>query len=199
MAENDSVRDRAKQLQAIGMPWGRARDTAMLEENIARWPPEWGGELQILIYGDFQPPPSSLHFPALGITIEPDVVKNSPIRTATCVLKGRVAVSEKSIKGIVDASSRIDTLLGLMAAIDWGNSGNGWWCHLTHGMGGASAAIDQNTLDAAIKVHDKLDPQIKRRVTSALYWMPSRGEWRWRVIPTTFSADTQDTGTRLSA
>jgi hypothetical protein len=175
MVENDSVPgyvDRAKELQATGMTRGVAVSTAMLEERIARWPPEWGNELQILIYGDFQPPPSSLHFPELKITIEPGVVKNSPIRTATCVVKGRVEVSEKSIKGIVDASSRSDTLLGLLAAIDWGNSGNGWWCHLTHEpMGGVSVAIEQNVLEKAIKVYDKLDPRVKRKVASALYWM----------------------------
>jgi hypothetical protein len=81
MVENDSVPgyvDRAKELQATGMTRGVAVSTAMLEERIARWPPEWGNELQILIYGDFQPPPSSLHFPELKITIEPGVVKNSP-------------------------------------------------------------------------------------------------------------------------
>jgi hypothetical protein len=175
MVENDSVPgyvDRAKELQATGMTRGVAVSTAMLEERIARWPQEWGNELQILIYGDFQPPPSSLHFPELKITIEPGVVKNSPIRTAMCVVKGRVEVSEKSIKGIVDASSRSDTLLGLLAAIDWGNSGSGWWCHLTHEpMGGVSAAIEQNVLEKAIKVYDKLDPRVKRKVASALYWI----------------------------
>jgi hypothetical protein len=175
MAENDSVPgylDRAKELEAAGMTRGVAVNTALLEERIAGWPLEWGNELQILIYGDFQPPPSTLHFPELKITIEPSVVKTSPIRTATCVVKGRVAVSEKSIKGIVDASNRIDTLLGLVAAIDWGNSGIGWWCHLTHEpMGGVSAAIEQNVLEKAIKVYDKLDPRVKRKVASALYWM----------------------------
>jgi hypothetical protein len=175
MEDNESVpgyMDRAKALQAAGMTWGRARDTAMLEERIARWPSEWGDELRILIYGDFQPPPSSLQFPALGITIEPDVVKNSPIITATCVVKGRVAVSEKSIKGIVDASSRIDTLLGLLAAIDWVNSGIGWWCNLTHGMGGGGIiSIEQDVLEKAIKVYDKLELRIRYKVASALYWM----------------------------
>jgi hypothetical protein len=177
MAENDSMQsylDRAKELEATGMTRRRALNTAMLEERIARWPPEWGNELQILIYGDFQPPPNSLHFPELGITIEPDVIKNSPIRTATCVVKGRVAVSEKSIKGIVDASSRIDTLLGLVAAIDWGNSGIGWWCSLTHEpMTGGNAVIDQDILGKAVKALGELyrEPEMKRKVISALYWM----------------------------
>jgi hypothetical protein len=175
MAENDSMAgylDRAKELEATGMPRMRALDTAMLEERIGRWPSEWGDELQILICGDFQPPPSSLHFPEFGITIEPDVVKDSPIRAAICVVKGRVAVSEKSIKGIVDASSRIDTLLGLLAAIDWVNSGIGWWCHLTHGMGGGGIiSIEQDVLEKAIKVYDKLELRIKYKVASALYWM----------------------------
>jgi hypothetical protein len=177
MVDNDSVpsyMDRAKELQATGMTWGRARDTAMLEERIARWPSEWGDELQILIYGDFQPPPSSLHFPELRITIEPDVVKGSVIRTATCVVRARVAVSEKSIKEIVDASSRIDTLLGFIAAIDWGNSGIGWWCSLTHEpMTGGNAVIDQNVLGKAIRALDSRDPEpeMKRKVVSALYWL----------------------------
>jgi hypothetical protein len=173
MADNDwpAYLDRAKELEATGMTKSRALNTAILEDRIARWPQEWGDELQILIYGDFLPPPSGLSFPELGITIESDVIKNSFIKTAMCVVKARVTVLEKSIKGIVEASGRIDRLLGLLAAIEWGNSGNGWWCRLTHGMGGARTQFDPGVLDKAVKVLNKFDLRIRYKVASALYWM----------------------------
>src|SRR5580698_9004543 len=100
MADNDwpAYLDRAKELEANGMTKSRALNTAILEDRIARWPQEWRDELQMLIYGDFVPPPSGLSFPELGITIESDVIKNSFIKTAMCVVKARVTVLEKSIK-----------------------------------------------------------------------------------------------------
>jgi hypothetical protein len=70
MAEIDSVPgylDRAKELQATGMTRGVAVNTALLEERIARWPSECGNELQILIYGDFQPPPNTYIFQNLKL------------------------------------------------------------------------------------------------------------------------------------
>ena len=69
------------------MPAGRAQRTAMLEQRIARWPSEWGNELRIIIYGDFQPPVTDLNFPDLGIVVEAGAVKESIASSAMCVLK----------------------------------------------------------------------------------------------------------------
>jgi len=107
------IRDRTEELKLVGMAEGRARSTAMLEHRIKSWPPDWGDELRIVIYGDFQAPEQELRFPELGILIEPGAVKNSIVRTAISVAKARVQVSTKSIAGIVNACGRIDTCSGL--------------------------------------------------------------------------------------
>jgi hypothetical protein len=120
------IHRRTQELRATGMPEGRARGTAMLEHRINQWPSEWGNELRIIIYGDFQSPVENLQFPDLGIVVEAGAVKESIVRSAMCVLKARVAVAEKSVAALVDAAARINTLLGVLTAVDWGNGGNGW-------------------------------------------------------------------------
>ncbi|MDQ3698265.1 MAG: hypothetical protein M3373_09595 [Gemmatimonadota bacterium] len=118
---------------ASGIREGHAIMLAQLELRIAQWPSEWGDDLLVLIYGDFDAPLGELDFADLGITIEPEKVTTSIIKSAMCVLKARVKIPEKSVKGLVDAAARIDTLLGVFAVLDWGNSGSGWWSHVTHG------------------------------------------------------------------
>jgi hypothetical protein len=43
--------------------------------------------LRIIIYGDFRPPVTDIHFLDLGIVVEAGAVKESIVRSATCVLK----------------------------------------------------------------------------------------------------------------
>lgn len=127
-----------------------------MEMRIAQWPAGWGDDLVVLIYGDFNEPPAELAFPDLGITIEPEKLINTVIRSAMCVLKARVKIAEKSVKALVDAAARINTLLGVLAVLDWGNSGSGWWSHVTHGsMSGVML---------------KLDPDRVQKVVEALRW-----------------------------
>lgn len=166
------IRQRTQELQAAGMPEGRARGTAMLENRISLWPTEWGNELRIIIYGDFRSPETDLYFADLGIVVEAGAVKESIVKSAMCVLKARVTISEKSVAGLVDAGSRINTLLGVLAAIDWGNAGSGWWCHVTHGsMAGVLPAFEQDAIEKAIKAVQNLQPDVRRKVTSALHWI----------------------------
>lgn len=166
------IRKRSEELQAAEMPKGRASATAMLEDRIARWPPEWGNELRIIIYGDFRSPETDLRFPDLGVVVEAGAVKDSIVRSATCVLNARVTISEKSIAGLVDASARINTLLGVLAVIGWGNAGCGWWCHVTHGsVAGLTSAFEQGAIERAIKAVQNLQPDVRRKVTSALHWI----------------------------
>jgi hypothetical protein len=166
------ISQRTQELQSAGMPEGRARGTAMLEHRISLWPPEWGNELPIIIYGDFRSPETDLHFTDLGIVVEAGVVKESIARSATCVLKARVTISERSVAGLVDAGARINTLLGVLAAVDWGNAGNGWWSRVTHGsMAGVSPAFEQESIENAIKAVRNLQPDVRRKVSSALHWI----------------------------
>jgi hypothetical protein len=86
------VRQKTEDLVALGVRRGHARGLASLEMRIAQWPPAWGDDLCVLIYGDFQAPPVELEFPALGITISPERVENSVVTSAMCVLRARVKV-----------------------------------------------------------------------------------------------------------
>jgi hypothetical protein len=122
------IRQKTQELVATGLREGHARGLAQLEMRIAQWPSGWGDDLLVLIYGDFDAPPAEMDFPDLGITIEPEKVTTSFISSAMCVLKARVKIAEKSIKALVGAAARINTLLGVLAVLNWGNSGSGWWC-----------------------------------------------------------------------
>jgi hypothetical protein len=163
---------RTEELRATDLPKGLASNIANLEHRIANWPADWGNELRIVIYGDFQPPETEVTVPELGIVIEPERLQGTITSTALCALRARVTVTEKSIKGIVDASIRINTLLGVWAAVDWGNVASGWWCHVTHEpLVGVSAGFELNALREAIAGLEQLEPDLRRKITSALYWL----------------------------
>ena len=166
------LRRRTQELQTTGMAEERAHGTAMLEHRITRWPPAWGNELNIIIYGDFRAPDVDLHFDDLGIIVEGGAVKDSLVRSAMCVLKARVTVPAKNVEGLVDAVARINTLLGVFAAVNWGNPGCGWWCHVTHGsIGGVMSTLDSGEIEKAIKSLQMLRPDIRGKISSALHWI----------------------------
>ncbi len=166
------MRRKTQELVATGMREGHARGLAQLEMRIAQWPSGWGDDLLVLIYGDFNPPPAELDFPDLGITIESEKVTNSFIRSALCVLKARVKIPERSVKALVDAAARINTLLGVLAVLNWGNSGSGWWSHVTHGsIGGVMPKIEPVRVQKVVEALGKLPPPVARKVRSALYWI----------------------------
>jgi hypothetical protein len=166
------IRERTHELKTGGMSEGQARDTAMLEERISRWPPEWGNELVVLLYGDFRPPEKPLHFADLGIIIEAENISGSVIVSAMCVLKARVTVKDKNVAGLTDAAERLNTLLGICSVVDWGNCGSGWWCQVTHGsLGGMSPAFDQEAIEAVTNQMTLLQPNVRRKVNAALYWI----------------------------
>ena len=103
------IRRRKAELEAEGKTPIQARIVAALEEGVSRWPTEWGNELQIFVYGNFQPPEEELRLPDLGIVVEAEEVKNFFVTTAGCVVKARVRVSDRSVEGLLKAGARIDT------------------------------------------------------------------------------------------
>jgi len=166
------IEERTHELKTAGLPEGQARNTAMLEERISRWPQEWGNELVVVLYGDFRPPAKPLHFADLGITIEAEKISVSIIISAMCVLKARITVKEKNVAGLTDAAERLNTLLGICSVVDWGNCGSGWWCHVTHGsLAGLSPAFDQEAIETVIKQMTLLQPEVRQKVKAALYWI----------------------------
>ncbi|MEE9296855.1 MAG: hypothetical protein V3W34_18070 [Phycisphaerae bacterium] len=163
---------RAAELQETGLSRGVAFGTADLEARIASWPKKWGDDLQVLIYGDFDAPNHDLDYPALGITVEAGKCTNTIIKTALCVVSARVTVREKSLSAVLDAAARLNTFLGIWTIIDWGNRGVGWWCHLTSGtMGTVGGPFEKEGIERAFAGIDRLPPEVKRKVTAALYWI----------------------------
>lgn len=166
------LNERTKELQATGLSEGRARMSALLEHRISRWPAEWGDELRFILYGDFRLPEEYLFFSDLGITIEAGRVNESIVTAALCVRKARMTVREKSIAGLVEAAKQINTLLGALAVADWGNSGCGWWSHVTHGTpSGTSLPFDKDEIEGVIAGLKKLRPDVGRKVRAAIYWI----------------------------
>jgi hypothetical protein len=140
-----------------------------LEARIARWPKEWGDNLRVFIYGDFDAPDHDLDYPALGITVEAGRITDTIIRTALCVVGARVKVDEKSVSGVTDAATRLNTFLGIWTIIDWGNRGVGWWCHLTSGpIAGASGPFKKVGIEDALAGIERLPVDIMRKVRAAL-------------------------------
>ena len=171
---------RTDELIAGGLREGRARGLAQLEMRIAQWPSGWGEDFMVLIYGDFSPPPTELEFPDLGITIEREEVTDSIIRSAQCVLKARVKIPEKSVTAMIDASARINTLLGVLAVLNWGNSGSGWWSPVTHdSIGGVVPKLEPDRVQKVVEALGKLSPAVARKVRSALYWVREPRQLMW--------------------
>ncbi len=168
----NTLRQKAKELVTSGLREGHARGLATLQWRIDQWPSSWGDDLRVLIYGDFDAPPEELDFPELGITIEPEKVPNSIVKSAFCVLKARVKIPEKSVHALGEAAARINTLLGVVAALNWGNAGSGWWSHVTHGsMAGVMDKLEPDRVRRVVEALGKLSPPVARKVRSALYWI----------------------------
>lgn len=168
----DLWRQKTEDLIRSGIREGHARGLAQLEMRIAEWPSGWGDDLMVLMYGDFSAPPAELAFPELGITIEPEKITTSIIKSALCVLKARVKIPEKSVKALVDAAARINTLLGVLAVLNWGNSGSSWWSYVTHAsMGGAMSKLEPDRVQKVVAALGTLPPPVAGKVRSALYWI----------------------------
>lgn len=169
----ESLRRREDELRQEGHPRAVASETAQIEDRIAtQWPETWGEEFQALVYGDFSAPPTPCEYPQLGIRILPENLRNTVISGAIGVFAARVTVSERSFGGVMDAASRLNTLIGIWAIVEWGNRSIEWWSHITHGsMGGVGGPIDDTRVPASSEVLDKLPPNVRRKVRAALYWI----------------------------
>ncbi|UCC31971.1 MAG: hypothetical protein JSU86_06765 [Phycisphaerales bacterium] len=168
----DPTLKRARDLSRQGFDWGYAWGKASLEHRIKKWPSGWGDDLQILIYGDFKAPKADLAFPELGIIVHTEKLENTVIRTALCVLKATIKISEKSVPSLIDAARRINVLLGTWTLVEWGNAGCGWWSYVTHGTGGGvGTTFEHEYLDRAIQGVLGLPVEVRQRVDAALYWV----------------------------
>jgi hypothetical protein len=163
---------RARELRESGLEMGQAIGIASLEDRVRTWPPEWANTLQFLVYGDFQPPNSIMSFPSLGIIVEAEKKENTVIGGAMTVVAASADVSEKSVAALVDAARRINLLLGTFTLQQWGNSGCGWWSHLTHGpITGSCANFAGAELEKLTAAILRLAPDIRGKVEAALFWI----------------------------
>lgn len=76
----EAVRLRALELKAEGLEFSHAFGRAHLESLLEQWPPAWGDDYQVLLYGDFDPPSQNLDFPAIGIRVLSEPIRKS-VRT----------------------------------------------------------------------------------------------------------------------
>lgn len=169
---SDLMLERARELRGGGFDWVQAWGKAWLEQRISQWPSTWGDDLQILVYGDFDPPKTDLHIEPLGITVHPEKLENTVIRSATCVLKATVKIEEKSVDALVDAARRINVLLGAYTLAEWGNSACGWWSWVTHETGGGvGTVLAHEHLHSIIDGILQLPKPVRQKVDAALYWV----------------------------
>jgi hypothetical protein len=156
-------------------------EKAWLERKIKDWPSGWGDDFQVLIYGDFEPPDTDLHFPSLGIIVYHEKLEKTVIHSARCVLKATVTIREKSVSEITDAIHRINVLLGVWTLAEWGNVACGWWSHITHSFGGgvltkfANQDLNQ-VIDKVINIPDPVRKmrkmcKMRKKINAVLYWV----------------------------
>jgi hypothetical protein len=168
----DLMLKRARELQDEGLSSHQAFQRAWLERRIELWPRNWGDDLQILIYGDFEPPDSDLHICPLGITIRSDKLEDTVVATARCVLKAIVEIPEKSIDALLDATRRINILLGAWTLVSWAKGPAGWWSWVTHDVGHIGMqSLSTEELRRAIDGILGMPPSIRRKIEAALYWI----------------------------
>lgn len=164
--------ERTNDLHRQGYDWSEAFGRAQIEQCIEAWPSAWGEDLEVLVYGDFKPPDEDLIIPALGITVYKEKLEKTVIRSAMCVLKARVKITEKSLAAITDAARRINVFLGAWTLVEWGNGACGWWSYVTHGnCGGVGTVLAHEGLERAIQGVIDLPEAVRRRVDAALYWV----------------------------
>ena len=168
----ESIIERAHKLQKSGFEWGQATSKAFFEHQIENWPINWGDELHILIYGDFEPPNVEMHIEPLGIIVHHEKLENTVIRSALCVLKATVKIKEKNFASLVDAQRRINVFIGTWTLNNWGNTFIGWWSHLTHRTSSSILTLfDENELHDTIDDILRLPKSVRQKVEAALYWV----------------------------
>jgi hypothetical protein len=163
---------RARKLQGDGLDWLLANGIAWLEARVRQWPPAWGDDLRVLLYGDFQAPDSTLTYPSLGITVHPEKKDNTIIKGAMTVVEATVKVSEKSVPALIDAARRINLLLGTYTLHEWSNGGCGWWSWVTHDTGGGVLTkLTHDGIEQSSTAVLSLPAEVRRKVEAAMFWV----------------------------
>ena len=83
--------ERQRELRAGGCDRSQAHGIAWLEQRIKEWPGDSGDDLQVLLYGDFEPPETDLYIQPLEITIHSEKRDGTIIGSSLCVLTATVS------------------------------------------------------------------------------------------------------------
>jgi len=160
-------------LMKHGLSFYTASEQAYLEQQIAHWPEEWADKLEFLIYGDFQPPNQKLVIKPLGIIVYPEIQEHFLFKPPITVLRAMINVSEKSIDGVIDATKRINILLGTHTLVEWGNEAIGWWSQITHfsGRTGFGRPFDVHPMTPVVESFLLLPNDVQKKVQSAMFWI----------------------------
>jgi len=164
--------NRVNELKENGLDWLHAGGIADLEQKINNWPEKWGDNFVVIIYGDFEPLSEELVIDSLGISISPEVLKNTVIKNVRTAHRATIKIDSKSIDSVIDAIRRINVFLGTYVLVTWGNCFCNWWSHITHGTGGGVLTkLPQEDLGRAIDGVLSMKPELRKKVDSALYWL----------------------------
>lgn len=179
--ELDKMFARARELENQGEHFAEASSIADLERRIESWAnpaKKEENELQVILFGDFQPPESTLTVPEIGLTVLPTPVKKSVAR-APCVLEARITIDGHAVAAIQDAARRLDLFAGVWVLVNWAHGPVNWWSYVTHGSSaGASEKLDHVNCSAVINLIQSIpDEYLRNRVRAALYWIqePQQG------------------------
>lgn len=82
----DDLVQRARRYHAAGYDFSHAFELAAFETRVERWPEAWGQDLVAIVYGDFTPPAGPLVFARLGVTIDPDKLEGTIVKSAMTAL-----------------------------------------------------------------------------------------------------------------
>lgn len=103
-----------------------------MEYRIANLMKKSGNVFNILIYGDFEPLAEQMNIDSLGITIYPERINNSVIKSARTIHRAILKIKDKSIDSIIDAIRIINLFPGAYVLVTWGNCFCNWWSIITH-------------------------------------------------------------------
>ncbi len=167
---DDFIR-RVREYQAEGYDSSHTFHLAAFEGRVEQWPSGWGDDFVALVFGDFQPPAKEIVFGRLGITLEPEKLKDTVIKSALTVIRARVKVGEKSVAAVKDAARRLNLLVGILSYTNQGAPIR-WWSYITTLTGGSLGfRLGDGNPEFVLEAVDRLPPEIKHKVTAALYWL----------------------------
>lgn len=166
----DRLAERARQYQqAEGYNFSHAFNLASMELRIESLPEKWGNELLAVIYGDFGPPAQDLIFDGLQIVVLKGSLE-APHFHAMTALQAKVKLETRSVSAIKDAARRLNLLTGVLSFANQGAPVR-WWSIATSPTGAAiHYKLDKRNPDLILALIQILPPNVRQRVSAALYW-----------------------------